>query len=94
MAYKLVIALLAFLLIYLQATFWLGDGGVANIVALEKEKQRLVETNQQLKDRNLTLAAEVKDLKSGLDAVEDIARKELGMVKKGETFYLIIDGES
>lgn len=47
--------------------------------------------NSQLRERNQALAAEVADLKQGVDAIEERARRELGMIKKGETFYQVID---
>jgi cell division protein FtsB len=56
---------------------------------VEKEKGK----NTQLERRNSGLAAEVKDLKTGTDAVEERARYELGMVKKDEVFYQVIEGK-
>ncbi len=50
--------------------------------------------NDQLSERNRALAAEVEDLKAGLEAVEERARAELGMIKRGETFYQVIEPES
>ncbi len=47
--------------------------------------------NDSRRGRNAVLRAEIVDLKQGLDAVEDIARSELGMIKKGETFFLIVE---
>ena len=63
----------------------------AEIVSLEKslEEQRAI--NAQLKARNKKLEKEVQDLKHGLESVEERARKELGLIKKGETFYLFVD---
>ena len=49
------------------------------------------EENQQLRERNQALEAEVQDLKQGLGAIEERAREELGMIKEGETFYQIIE---
>lgn len=50
--------------------------------------------NKELSDRNAKMFAEIEDLKQGLDAIEERARNELGMVKEGETFYRIIDENS
>jgi cell division protein FtsB len=47
--------------------------------------------NEQLKERNRALEAEVKDLKQGLEAIEERSRSELGMIRKGETFYQIVE---
>ena len=90
---RILVALLAFAAVYFQATFWVGDRGIANVFALEKEQQNFIEKNRLLKERNLALNAEVESLKSGLDAIEEMARKELGMVKEGETFFFLIGDE-
>lgn len=58
---------------------------------MEKEKQSILEENEALKERNDSLAAEVLDLKQGLDAIEERARSEMGMIKKDETFYQLVD---
>lgn len=71
----------------LQIRLFFGDGSVREMLALRKE----VETKQSevsvLKERNLQLDAEVKDLKHRLGALEERARTDLGMVRKDETFY-------
>ncbi|WP_267174788.1 septum formation initiator family protein [Marinicella marina] len=68
-----------------------GDGGRKEL----KAKQLLLESQQveieQLKQRNEQLAAEVSSLKTGLDAIEERARSELGMIKEGETFIQVIN---
>jgi cell division protein FtsB len=55
--------------------------------AIEQQKQE----NQRLLERNAALEAEVQDLKQGLEAIEERARSELGMIKKDETFFQIIE---
>jgi cell division protein FtsB len=77
--------------IYLQVRLWFSDVGViaSRELAARVEEQR--ERNTELAKRNAVLAAEVHALKSGLDAVEARARSELGMIKAGETFYLVVD---
>lgn len=92
-SFRILVALLAFIAVYFQATFWIGDRSIANVFALEKEKQNFVEANRLLKERNLSLNAEVDSLKSGHGAIEELARKELGMVKEGETFFFLVDDE-
>ena len=57
----------------------------------EEIKQAQIEENQQLSERNQSLAAEVLDLKQGMEAIEERARSEMGMIKNNETFYQIID---
>jgi cell division protein FtsB len=88
---KPVMILLAVILVLLQYRLWLSHDGLPSLLRLHQavEKQRL--DNTELKERNQVLAAEVQDLKSGLDALEERARSELGMVKPGETFFQIID---
>lgn len=89
--YKALMMGLTTLFIYLQINLWVGEGSLANVWSLKKEEARLVKENEQLLERNAAMAAEVINLKSGLDAIEERARMELGMIKKNETFYLIID---
>lgn len=88
---KVVIALLALTLLALQARLWLGEGSLRHKTSLEKGVAELSENNRILYDRNQLLAADVQDLKKGLDAVEEIARKDLGMIREGETFFLIVE---
>ncbi|MFT5134789.1 MAG: cell division protein FtsB [Gammaproteobacteria bacterium] len=57
----------------------------------EEIKQEKMEENQQLSERNRSLAAEVVDLKQGMEAIEEKARSEMGMIENNETFYQIID---
>lgn len=87
---KLLIIALVILLALLQYRLWLGHGGVRNVMQLQKQVAVQQAKNKQLKQRNDMLLAEVKQLKSGQQAVEQRARSELGMVKKGETFYQIV----
>jgi len=58
---------------------------------LEKQISQVTQENQSLKERNLSLTAEVHDLKQGQEAIEERARSEMGMIKYDETFYQIID---
>jgi cell division protein FtsB len=89
----LIYALLAILLL-LQYPLWFGSGSVRSIWQLRREIAAQKTENARLKERNEALEAEVSDLKQGLAAIEDRARNELGMVKKGETFYQIIEPAS
>jgi cell division protein FtsB len=91
---KLVLVLFCLVLLWLQIRLWTGPGSLAEIDRLETEIETQVLTNAELRKRNEALLQDVRDLKNGLDAVEEQARSELGMIKKGETFYLIVDEES
>ncbi|MCG6865912.1 MAG: cell division protein FtsB [Thiogranum sp.] len=82
---------LVVLLVLLQYRLWVGDGSLAEVWSLYQQVEVQRAENQRLLERNQALEAEVKDLKQGLDAIEERAREELGMIKKGESFYQIID---
>lgn len=88
---KAIIAALAILFVLLQFKLWFGDGSIKDGWHLEDAIAAQSSENSQLKERNQTLIAEVDDLKQGLEAIEERARSELGMIKKGETFYQIVD---
>lgn len=79
------------LIIMLQYDLWMGEGSMLSAWQLQHAIENQQADNEQLLERNNTLAAEVQDLKSGLDAVDERARTELGMIKKGETFVQIIE---
>jgi cell division protein FtsB len=83
--------LLIVLLLLLQYRLWVGDGSLAEVWDLYQQVETQRDENQRLLERNQALEAEVQDLKQGLDAIEERAREELGMIKDGETFYQIID---
>src|SRR3954471_16954000 len=61
---------------------------------LEKQLAEQKQENLRLKQRNEKLAAEVEDLKSGKEAIEERARSELGLIKPGEVFYQVVDPPS
>ena len=88
---RLVALILLILLIALEVKLWAGQGGMAEVWRLEKSVAEQKQRNEELKARNDALAAEVADLKSGSEAVEERARAELGLVKPGETFYQIVE---
>ena len=84
--------LLAALLIALQARLWFGDGSVPEVWRLEEAIAAQQAENRRLAERNAALAADVRDLRDGLAAVEERARQELGMIRRGESFYRVVDG--
>lgn len=73
----------------LQYPLWLGKGGWYRVWEMDKQLQAQRNENQRLEQRNAGLEAEVRDLKSGYEAVEERARYELGLVKDGELFVQI-----
>ena len=85
------ILFLVILLVYLQYRLWLGDGGLLELWNIHQEVEAQREENARLRERNEALDAQVLDLKQGLDAIEERAREDMGMVKQGETFYQIVE---
>ena len=88
---KLLIAILVILAVLLQYRLWFGDGGLLEVWELHRAVETQKQENAVLMERNKALEAEVKDLKQGLDAIEERARSELGMVKKDETFFQAVE---
>ncbi|HSG60204.1 MAG TPA: septum formation initiator family protein [Pseudomonadales bacterium] len=80
---------LAIMLLWLQFNFWVGPGSYANVTALQRQMSEQQRINRDLRIENEQLAREVTALKSSLEAVEERARRQLGMIKKGETLYLL-----
>jgi cell division protein FtsB len=92
---RILLAILIVLLCVLQYKLWFGDGGYRNVTLLKQRVEEQARENAILEQRNSQLQAEVEDLREGLDAVEERARSELGLIKEGEEFYQVIDqGES
>lgn len=81
--------ILVALIALLQYPLWLGKGGWLRVWDVDRQLAAQREVNQKLESRNAGLDAEVRDLKTGLDAVEERARYELGMVKDGEIFVQV-----
>lgn len=82
---------LAIVLVLLQYRLWLSHDGVPALIRLHTTVEKQRRDNEALTERNEVLSAEVQDLKSGLEALEERARSELGMVKPGETFFQVIE---
>ena len=88
---KLTTAIFILLLVLLQYHLWIGNGSLTEVHRLQQQISQLKKENANIKERNLSLAAEVLDLKQGHEAIEERARSEMGMIKFDETFYQIID---
>ncbi len=91
---KLIAVILFVLLIWLQYKLWLGDGGIPEVLEMEREIEAVQVEVNKLQERNKALDAEVLDLKKGIEAIEERARSEMGMIKKDEIYYQVIDSES
>lgn len=87
---RTIIAILGILLVLLQIQVWRQ---YARVAELEQRVEAQRAENGRLAARNDALGAEVSDLKSGLDAVEERARSELGLIREGEEFYLVVEPE-
>lgn len=85
------LVILAALLVIFQYRLWIGEGSLAQKVNLERRVERQRLENERFRERNRVLAVEVEDLKDGLESVEERARGDLGMIKQGETFYMVIE---
>ena len=78
----------------MQYKLWFGDGSVRDVVELRETLDLQRSKNYEMKQRNIVLEAEVEDLKTGLEAVEERARNELGMIKQDETFIHIVESNN
>lgn len=81
---RVVPALLLVLLLVVHAQLWFGRGSVGNVSGLRQKLVAQQAANTQAQQSNERLANEVRDLKEGLEMVEERARAELGMVKPNE----------
>ncbi|MES9843674.1 MAG: cell division protein FtsB [Candidatus Sedimenticola sp. PURPLELP] len=90
---RILIGILIIILIVLQYRLWVGEGSLAEVYGLKREIAKQKAELKQLKQRNQALQAEVGDLKQGLEAIEERARSELGMIRDGEVFYQMVEPE-
>jgi cell division protein FtsB len=88
---KILFGILGLVFIVLQYQLWFGEDSQRSLNILNEELQAQQRVNTDLEARNSMLEIEVLDLKNGLEAVEERARSELGMIAEGETFYMVID---
>ncbi len=87
---KWLAAALLVVVVLLQYRIWLSEDGVRELRRLETAVAAQRTENEQLGDRNRQLAAEVRDLKNGMQALEERARSDLGMIAGNETFYQVV----
>jgi cell division protein FtsB len=85
--------ILAIAVLAMQGKLWLSDDGFRKTRHLRDAVQRQLAQNQLLRDRNTSLEAEVINLKEGLEAAEERARTDLGMIGKNETFYQVVPAD-
>ncbi|MDI1239574.1 MAG: septum formation initiator family protein [Polaromonas sp.] len=89
MGNRVVPALLIALLVIVHAQLWVGRGSLPSVNEMQRRLSEQIAKNVQAQADNERLAAEVKDLREGLEMVEEKARQELGMVKPNEIFVQI-----
>ena len=90
---RLFMLVLVLLLGILQYHLWFGKNGLQDKHALTKEVEIIEASNAELIQRNQMMFSEIDDLKDGLEAAEERARNELGLIKEGETFFRIVPKE-
>ena len=78
----------------LQYRRWVGEGSYAEVKHLKDEISRQKLELKRMRQENLELQAEIEDLKTGQDAIEERARNELGMIREGEIFFQVVEPES
>jgi cell division protein FtsB len=84
---RVLAVIFALLIVALQYPMWLGRGGWLQVRELTRQVESQHQINEELKARNAALDADVRDLKTGFDAIEERARSELGMIKQDEVFF-------
>ena len=94
MIIRVIAGVLLTALLALQYRLWVSDDGMRDVWRLEAAIAIQREENDRLRERNLTLAAEVRDLKDGRTAIEERARTDLGMIGVNETFFQVVQPDS
>ena len=89
---RALLAILLLVLVALQLKMWFGEGGYRDVQRLAQRVEQQARENETLAQRNRELQAEVEDLRQGLEAIEERARSELGLIKENEEFYQVVPG--
>ena len=87
---RALLAILLLVLLALQYKLWFGEGGYRDVQRLTLRVEEQARENETLAQRNRELEAEVDDLRKGLEAIEERARSELGLIKENEEFYQVV----
>jgi cell division protein FtsB len=88
---KVFITIIILLIVHLQYRLWFGDGSIQQIRQYQARLDELSQQVQQKKERNEALYGDVLDLRNGLEAIEERARHELGMIREDETFFQVLE---
>jgi cell division protein FtsB len=87
---KLYIGIGVALLLILQVVLWKSDSSLVDFFSLQRDIKIQIHDNQALIERNAALTGDVIDLKDGVEAIEERARNEMGLIKEGEVFYQVV----
>jgi cell division protein FtsB len=87
---RALLVILLLVLLALQFKLWFGEGGYRNVQRLAQRVEEQAQENELLAQRNRELQAEVEDLRQGMEAIEERARSELGLIKENEEFYQVV----
>ncbi|MEE4215994.1 MAG: cell division protein FtsB [Xanthomonadales bacterium] len=90
---RTLLVILVVVIALLQVKMWFGEGGFRDVQRLAVRVEEQAAENEVLAQRNRELQAEVEDLRQGLQAIEERARSELGMIKENEEFYQVVPGQ-
>jgi len=88
---KVLAGILGALILLIQYPLWLGKGGWLHVSGVDRQLGDQQTKNAQLEARNVALEAEVRDLKQGVEAIEERARYELGMIRSDEVFFQVVE---
>ncbi|HEY9532158.1 MAG TPA: cell division protein FtsB [Burkholderiales bacterium] len=88
---RILVFVLGALIVLIQYPLWLGKGGWLRAWEMDRQLEAQRAHNRLLEGRNAVLGAEVRDLKQGIEAIEERARYELGMVREDEVFFQIVE---
>jgi cell division protein FtsB len=88
---RILAIVLVILIVAIQTQLWFGKGGWIKVWDLDRQVEAQRAANQKLRERNAALDAEVRDLKTGYDAIEERARNDLGMIRQDEVFYQVME---
>ena len=86
-----VLLLLVIVISFMQIKIWISEDGYKRMIVLQNSVDNQIKNNAFLKHRNKALEVEIKDLKDGTEAIEERARKDLGLIGKDEVMYIIVD---
>ena len=88
---RIIMIVLVLALVSLQYKLWVGDGSIRQWLHVEKKRQQKEAENNEKIARSRAIEADIRELKSGDQALEEQARFELGMIKEGEVYYQFVD---